>query len=149
MKERLPIVLATRGRRKNLGGPSPVYQPAAFTRTGASNEDVARLTSLVLGRSKAKSAGLVFTTESGTAVDPRSALRAISTAAKALGMSGVGMHTLRHSFAAHMLAAGVPLDTVSELLGHSFVAVTGDVPCRVANQGGRFAVQRLRVAMGW
>jgi site-specific recombinase XerD len=65
-----------------------------------------------LGRSKAESSGPVFTTESGTAVDPRSALRAISTAAKAFGMSGVGMHTLRHSFATHMLAAGVPLHTV-------------------------------------
>jgi hypothetical protein len=36
----------------------------------ASNGDVARLTSLVQGRSKAESAGLVFTTESETAVDP-------------------------------------------------------------------------------
>ena len=40
--------------------------------------------------------GLVFTTESGTAVDPRNALRAIGTAAKALGKSGVGLHTLWH-----------------------------------------------------
>ena len=90
---------------------------------------------MVLGRSKAESASLVFTTESGTAVDPRSALRAISAAAKALGMSGVGMHRLRHSFATHMLAAGVPLHTVSELLGHSFVAVTGDVHGHVSNRG--------------
>jgi hypothetical protein len=30
--------------------------------------------------------------ESGTAVDPRSALRPISTAAKVLGMSGIRMH---------------------------------------------------------
>ena len=66
----------------------------------------------------------MFTTERGTAVDPRNALRAINTAAKALGMSGVGLHTLRHSAATHMLAAGVPLHTVSEPLGHSCVAVT-------------------------
>jgi integrase len=104
---------------------------------------------LVLERSKAESSGLVFTTVRGTAVDPRNALRAISTAAKALGMSGVGMHTLRHSFATHMLAAGVPLHTVTELLGHSFVAVTGDVHGHVANQGARFAVRRLSAAMGW
>jgi hypothetical protein len=39
---------------------------------------------------------LVFTTGSGTAVDPRSALRAISTTAKALGRSGVGLNTLWH-----------------------------------------------------
>jgi integrase len=104
---------------------------------------------LVLERSKAESSGLVFTTVRGTAVDPRNALRAISTAAKALGMSGVGMHTLRHSFATHMLAAGVPLHTVTELLGHSFVAVTGDVHGHVANQGARFAVQRFSAALGW
>ena len=64
-------------------------------------------------------------------------------------MSGVGMHTLRHSFATHMLAAGVPLHTVSELLGHSFVAVTGDVHGPVADQGARFAIQRLSTAKGW
>jgi hypothetical protein len=67
----------------------------------------------------------VFITESGTAVDPRNALRAISAVAKALGISGVGLHRLRH--ATRMLAAGVPLHTVSELLGHSSVAVTGGV----------------------
>jgi site-specific recombinase XerD len=64
-------------------------------------------------------------------------------------MSGVGLHTLRHSFATHMLAAGVPLHTVSELLGHSFVAVTGDVHGQVADHGARFAVQRFPAAMGW
>ena len=69
--------------------------------------------------------GLVFITENGTAVDPRNPLRAINNAAKALGISGVGLHRFRH--ATPMLAAGVPLHTVSELLGHSCVAVTGGV----------------------
>jgi site-specific recombinase XerD len=64
-------------------------------------------------------------------------------------MSGVGLHTLRHSFATHMLAAGVPLHTVSELLGHSFVAATGDVYGHVSAKGARSAIQRLSAAMGW
>jgi hypothetical protein len=93
--------------------------------------------------------GLVFTTESGTAVDCSNAPRAINTAATALGMNGVGLHTIRHSFATHMLAAGVPLHAVSELLGHSSDAVTGDVHGHVDNQGARAAVQRLSAAMGW
>ena len=67
----------------------------------------------------------MFITEPGTAVDPRNALRAISAVAKALGISGVGLHRLRH--ATRMLAAGVPLHTVLELLGHSCVVVTGGV----------------------
>ena len=67
----------------------------------------------------------MFTMERGAAVDPRNGLRAISGAAKALGISGVGLHMLRH--ATRMLTVGVPLHTVSELLGHSFVAVTGGV----------------------
>ena len=93
--------------------------------------------------------GHVFTTQIGTAVDPRNALRAISTAAKASGMTGVGLHTLRHSFVTHMLEAGVPLHTVSELLGHSSVAVTGDVYGHVSTEGARSAVERLSAAMGW
>jgi site-specific recombinase XerD len=64
-------------------------------------------------------------------------------------MSHVGLRKLRHSFVRHMLAAGVPLHTVSELPGHSSVAVTGDVYGHVSNQGARFAVERLSAAMGW
>jgi integrase len=144
----LPIVPSTRGLWKNLAGPVPVYHPQRSP-GHASNGDVARLTSLVLGRSKAESAGLVFTKESGTAADPRNALGAISAAAKDLGVSGVGLHTLRHSFATHMRAAGVSLHTASELLGHSPVAVTGDAHGHVANQGARFAVQQFSATMGW
>lgn len=93
--------------------------------------------------------GHVFTTEDGQPRDPRGALRAINRIAKAAGMEGVGLHTLRHSAATAMLEAGVPLRTVSELLGHSSVAVTGDVYGHVSTEGARSAVDRLSVAMGW
>lgn len=93
--------------------------------------------------------GHVFTTEMGGPVDPRNALRALTTAAKAAGLEGIGLHTLRHTAATTMLEAGVPLRTVSELLGHSSVAVTGDVYGHVSSEGARSAVERLAVALGW
>jgi site-specific recombinase XerD len=48
-----------------------------------------------------------------------------------------------------MLAAGVPLHTVTDLLGHSSVAVTGEVYGHVSTEGALPAVQRLSAAMGW
>ena len=48
---------------------------------------------------RCKETGLVFTTEFGTPVDPRNFLRVIEDAAKAAGVNGVGVHTLRHSAA--------------------------------------------------
>jgi integrase len=93
--------------------------------------------------------GHVFTTEDGQPCDPRNALRAVTTAAKASGLTGVGLHTLRHSAATAMPEAGVPLRTVSELLGHASVAVTGDIYGHVSTEGARSAVDRLSAVMGW
>lgn len=45
----------------------------------------------------------VFTTQLGEPCDPRNALRALKAAAKAAGLSEVGLHTLRHSAASVML----------------------------------------------
>jgi integrase len=73
----------------------------------------------------------------GMAVDPRSGKtrqhhidenlvqKAVKKAASAAGIyKRVGCHTLRHSFATHLLEAHYDIRTVQELLGHANVATT-------------------------
>jgi integrase len=92
--------------------------------------------------------GWVFATEFGRPQDPRNALRPVQVAAKRLGFEGVGLHTLRHSAASVMLIAGMPLTTVSHVLGHTSPAETGSVYSHVSPDVAREALERLSAELG-
>jgi integrase len=91
--------------------------------------------------------GLVFCTELGGPVDPRNLLRAVESAAKRAGAAGVGVHTLRHSAAVRWLESGTHIKAVADLLGHSSIAVTGDVYGHTSDASARAAVDALGAAL--
>lgn len=70
--------------------------------------------------------GLVFTTQTGTPVDPRNFNRVFSKIAMSAGLGHWHPHELRHSTASLMLAEGVPLEVVSVVLGHASIRTTKD-----------------------
>lgn len=67
----------------------------------------------------------VFVSKSGRALSRVALWGVVKRHAQAAGLAAdVSPHTLRHSFATHLLAGGADLRVVQELLGHSSIATT-------------------------
>ncbi len=67
---------------------------------------------------------LVFSTSAGTPLEGRNLTRALHVVLRKAGIERLGVHALRHTFATRAIENGMDYRTLSEILGHSKVAIT-------------------------
>ena len=87
--------------------------------------------------------GLVFTSEEGRALDGVNVTHMLKRVLKAAKLPDQRFHDLRHATGSYLLAEGVQLKIVSELLGHSDTRTTSNLYQHVFAPARREAAARL------
>jgi integrase len=87
--------------------------------------------------------GLVFTTGTGRPVDPRTAKRGLDRMLVADGLPHYRIHDLRHFYASGLLAEGVELKVIADILGHTDIALTSKVYAHVSESSIKDAMDRF------
>jgi integrase len=90
---------------------------------------------------------LVFTTKIGTPLDERNVLRRFQNILTSAGLPKMRIHDLRHSAVAILIAQGVNIKAISELLGHSSVAFTLQVYGHLLEETKREAADKMDAAL--
>jgi len=80
-----------------------------------------------LGLALGNTWGLVFTEEDGTAISRHAISMRFKRLLEREGINKHRFHDLRHTAATLLLAQGVPLRVLQEILGHSQLATTADI----------------------
>jgi len=85
----------------------------------------------------------VFCSNKGNAMIPRNFNRSFTNFINSIGLVGVTVHTLRHTFATRMLEIGVPMRVVQEMLGHAKITVTAGTYSHVSPDLKRDAADKM------
>jgi integrase len=90
---------------------------------------------------------LVFATANGAPLSPDKLSRDWGLAVRALGMSTITFHALRHSHASALIAAGVDVLTISRRLGHGSPGITLGVYGHLFSNTDAAAADAIELAM--
>lgn len=92
----------------------------------------------------------MFTRESGKGLHPDRVTDQFRRPVELHGLPKIRPHDLRHTWATLALGAGVPLEVVSENLGHSTISVTADTYSHITPSMQPDAVAKVTDAFfGW
>jgi integrase len=86
---------------------------------------------------------LVFVWADGSPLHPNLISRTFARLAKAAKLPVIRVHDLRHSYASAGIKAGVHLKAMQERLGHSSIAITGDIYSHVDREVDQSAADRI------
>jgi integrase len=91
--------------------------------------------------------GFVFTGALGNPIDPKKDRLKWHSLLKASGVRKMKLHAARHTAATLMLYLRIPVHTVSNVLGHSSISITGDIYGHTQNEIVGKAVSDLNRAI--
>jgi integrase len=92
--------------------------------------------------------GHVFTTMVGKPMHGATVTRAFQAALKRAGLPDSRFHDLRHAAATFLLAQGMTLEDVKQLLGHSSIVLTSNTYGHVLEQRQRQVARAMDVVLG-
>lgn len=98
----------------------------------------------LLARFKGGGKNHVFTNGEGGILNGNVLSRDFRRLARACGIEGVSIHTLRHTFASYLAMKGVDLYTIQKLLGHSSIKTT-EIYAHLAPDYLQSAIRKLEI----
>jgi integrase len=100
------------------------------------------------GENWKESGGYIFTSRIGTPLRERNVLRDFSGLLEAAGLPKRRMHDLRHTCISLLGAQGVPLKTISEIVGHTDVRLTSHAYLHVFSEEKKAAANAIDRLLG-
>ena len=88
----------------------------------------------------------MFTREDGSPMPHNTVANSFKRIAKRIGRPDLSFHSLRHTFITDEIRSGTDVKTVSEMAGHSTIAVTMDVYAAATNEMKEAAARRRQEA---